>query len=262
MAWRGGLDFVSSDVLRLSFLFFRQTCTMFRMRLHRFFIEKTIDSEGVNSLSSPSLVHQLRRVFRLHEGDQAIFFDGNGSEYVSEIVSMTDEKLGFKVHETRVVKPHSPLRLTLAVSLIKKDNFEWIIEKGTELGVSEFIPLVSERSEKKGFNMERAKKIMIEAVEQSGRTFVPEVKEPISLKEYLDTETREMIAFHTEAKEKIKNFSRNGDNLVALVGPEGGWSQKEIDMFESKGVTILSLDTPVLRAETAAIAISTILLLK
>jgi 16S rRNA (uracil1498-N3)-methyltransferase len=232
------------------------------MRLHRFFSKDIIHAGSVNHLSDFEVVHQLRRVFRLHEGDKAIFFDGTGNDYVSEIVSMTGDAIDFKVEEARVVKPHSPLRLTLAVSLIKKDNFEWVVQKCTELGVSGFIPLISERSEKKSLNMERARKIMIEAVEQSGRSFVPEIKEPIELEEYLNTEKREMAAFHTGDKEKIKKFSRNVDNLVALIGPEGGWSQKEVEMFEKKGVKIMSLDTPVLRAETAAVAISAILLLR
>jgi 16S rRNA (uracil1498-N3)-methyltransferase len=232
------------------------------MRLHRFFTKHIIDKENINSFSNPSLVHQLRRVFRLHEGDSVIFFDGSGEDHVSEIVSMSDKKLEFRVTETKKVKPFSTVKLSLAVSLIKKDNFEWIIQKGTELGVTEFIPIISERSEKKGINMERAEKIMIEAVEQSGRSKLPHIMEPVELGTFLDVEKRGMIAFHTEGVNFFKeDITKTGD-VVALVGPEGGWSEKEIKMFIEKGGAVVKLDMPVLRAETAAIAIATLILAK
>ncbi|MBI5134596.1 MAG: 16S rRNA (uracil(1498)-N(3))-methyltransferase [Candidatus Taylorbacteria bacterium] len=232
------------------------------MRLHRFYVTSNISKEKINSFSNPGLVHQLRRVFRLHAGDKAIFFDGTGDDHVSEIVSMTDEKLEFRVLETSPVKPHSSLRLSLAVSLIKKDHFEWVIEKGTEIGVSEFIPVMSERSEKKGFNMERARKIMVEAVEQSGRTFVPEIREPMTLEEFLAGEKREVVAFHTEGADLADEDIVKTGELVACVGPEGGWSEREVEMFREKGAAIVKLNSPVLRAETAAIAVATLLLVK
>lgn len=235
---------------------------MFRMRLHRFFSYHIIDKERINYFSNSEVVHQIRRVFRLHVGDKAIFFDGTGIDHVSEIVSMESDKIGFRVHETQAVKPHSSLRLTLAVSLIKKDNFEWVIQKGTELGVSEFIPLISERSEKKNLNMERARKILIEATEQSGRGFVPELKEPVALKDFLDAEKRGMVVFHTEGSSLAEEDISKTADVVAFVGPEGGWSDREIEMFKEKGAAVVKLHSPVLRAETAAIAISALLLVR
>jgi 16S rRNA (uracil1498-N3)-methyltransferase len=230
------------------------------MRLHRFYIDQTIDKEKINLCISAPLVHQLRRVMRLHTGDKAIFFDGSGNEYEAEIVSMTDERLEFRVLETRIVKQHAKRKLSLAFSLIKKDNAEWVIEKGTELGVFEFIPLVSERSEKKGFNMERARKIMIEACEQSGRGEIPTLREPVELEDFLKEEKRKMFAFHTDESAPIYGSSMTEAEVVACVGPEGGWSEEEVRKFKEKGVEIARLDTPILRAETAAIAITTLLL--
>jgi 16S rRNA (uracil1498-N3)-methyltransferase len=230
------------------------------MRLHRFFIKHTIDKEKINSLVDSAIIHQLRRVFRLHEGDKAVFFDGSGFDYESEIVSMTDAKLEFRVIEARRVEQIAKRRVALAFSIVKKDNAEWVIQKGTELGISEFIPLVSERSEKKGFNFERAEKIMIEACEQSGRAEVPIVREPKELEEYLSGEGRKMIAFHTEgATFDQKNFIDEED-IVALVGPEGGWSEEEVKMFQERGASVMKLNSPILRAETAAVAIATLLL--
>ncbi len=229
------------------------------MRLHRFYILQTIDKEKINSFSNKDQIHQLRRVFRLHAGDTCIFFDGSGEDHVCEIVSMTDVKLEFKVLETYSVKPIST-KLSLAVSLIKKDNFEWVIQKGTELGVSEFIPLISERSEKKGFNMERARKIMIEAVEQSGRADVPTIFEPVDLDVFLETEKRGLVVFNTTGINFFSKKSKEKINLVVCIGPEGGWSEKEIEKFKNKGAEIVKLDTPILRTETAAVAIATLFL--
>ncbi len=235
---------------------------MFRMRLHRFYSKHIIDKEKINYFSNPALVHQLRRVFRLHIGDNCIFFDGSGSDYVSEIVSMTDDKLEFRVTETVEVKQKSGVKLSLAVSLIKKDNFEWVIQKGTELGVAEFIPVVSERSEKKGFNMERAEKILIEAAEQSGRSELPTILEPVSLEAFLGTEKRGMIAFHVDGADFSDEDISVAGEVVACIGPEGGWSLKEIEAFKNKGAAVVKLNSPVLRAETAAIAVAALLLVK
>lgn len=230
------------------------------MRLHRFYVSSNIYKEKINSFSNPSLVHQLSRVFRLHSGDKCIFFDGSGRDYVSEIVSMKGEKLEFKVLETNPVKQYSETKLTLAVSLVKKDNFEWIVQKGTELGVTKFIPLISERSEKKNFNMERAQKIMIEAVEQSGRSELPTIEDALNLEDFLKNEKGEVMVFHISGEDfSDKNLSKTKE-VVACIGPEGGWSDKEIELFKNAHAKIVKLNTPILRSETAAIAVATLFL--
>lgn len=240
------------------------------MRLHRFYLGTSfIDKEKINTSLNKELCHQLRSVFRLHTGSRLIFFDDSQSEYVSEIVSLSKNELTFHVIEKREVKPFTSLNLTLVFSLIKKDNVELILEKGTEIGVKEFIPIVSDRSEKKGFNIERAHKKIIEATEQSGRVDVPLLRETISFEDFISNETRTVVMFHTqEGDDKEKNGKENNFKLsdekdvVACIGPEGGWSEKEIELCKKKGVHIVHLDSPVLRAETAAIAISSILLLR
>jgi 16S rRNA (uracil1498-N3)-methyltransferase len=232
------------------------------MRLHRFYITQPIVRDGVNHFSSDTLVHQLSHVFRLHEGDKVIFFDGTGVDCECEIVSLERSEVVFRVVETYSVKPQSETKVVLALSLIKKDNFEWVIQKGTELGVSEFVPLISERSEKKGLNMERATKILVEAIEQSGRSDIPTIREPQMLADFLAEEKRNVVAFHVTGDVFKKEIVPVAGEVVLCVGPEGGWSDKEIEMFKAKNAKVVSLNTPVLRAETAAIAISTLFLVK
>ncbi len=202
----------------------------------------------------------MKSVFRFHDGIKFILFNGGAVDYICEAVSLTRKELVFRVLETSDVKRYSTCNLSLAFSLIKKDNVEWVIQKGTELGVREFIPLVSERSEKKGFNMDRARRIVIEACEQSGRAELPDIREPQSLDEFLAAESREMIVLHTGGVETKDAFSNASGDLVVCVGPEGGWSEREVAEFEGKGATIVTLPTPVLRAETAAVAVSTLVL--
>jgi len=230
------------------------------MRLHRFFVESNIDKDKINTFSNDALLHQMKSVFRFHDGIQFILFNGQAVDYVCEAVSLTKKELVFRVLETRDVKRYSPCNLTLAFSLIKKDNVEWVIQKGTELGVREFIPVVSERSEKKGFNMERARRIVIEACEQSGRAEIPEIREAVPFSDFVNGEGRKMIALHTDGSEFTSLLGEVRGDVVACIGPEGGWSEKEVEQFREKGASIMTLPTPVLRAETAAIATASLFL--
>ncbi len=232
------------------------------MRLHRFFLTSHISKGKINSFSSDSLVHQLSHVFRLHAGDKVIFFDGTGFDHECEIVSLEKSEVTFRILETSSVKPFSETKVVLAVSLIKKDNFEWIIQKGTELGVSEFIPLISERSEKKGFNIERANKIMVEALEQSGRSDMVKISEPVALADFLENEKRPMMVFHVSGDFVNKESMQVGGEVVLCIGPEGGWSDREIGVFTGKRAHVVRLNSPVLRAETAAITVAALVLVR
>ncbi len=234
------------------------------MRLHRFFIDSHITEGTTQSFSSTPLAHQIGHVFRLHTGDSVILFNGTGVDYVSEIVSLTKSEITFHVSRAQVVKRYSETKVTLAVSLIKKDNFEWIIQKGTEIGVSSFVPLLSQRSEKKGFNAERAHKIMIEALEQCGRSDMISLSQVQSLEDFLleiKKQNTAVIAFDVSGQEfDITSYKKSHKEIVVCIGPEGGWSEGDIKLFKEHGVVIARLSLPVLRAETAAIVSATLLL--
>ena len=198
----------------------------------------------------------------MHAGSTVVFFDGTGLDYTCEIVSLEKAEVTFRVLETSAVKPFSDVKVSLVVSLIKKDNFEWIIQKGTELGVSEFIPVISERSEKKGFNIERATKIMVEALEQSGRSDTARVSEPVLLDDFLAEEKRSTIVFHVSGNEFTQESIPGSGEIVLCIGPEGGWTENEVAKFSQKNARVVRLHSPVLRAETAAIAAATLFLVR
>ena len=151
--------------------------------------------------------------------------------------------------------------MTIFASLIKKDKFEWVLEKCTELGVSHFVPVISERSEKKDLNIERAEKILKEASEQSERGILPTICEPLSLREALENTDFPVFAFNLDGEksdfEKIKTFERVG----ILIGPEGGWGKKDSEIFKEKNILCVTLGLQVLRAETASVAVASKILL-
>jgi 16S rRNA (uracil1498-N3)-methyltransferase len=217
-------------------------------------------------------LRQLKSVFRLEKGDEIMLLDNSGSRYRSRVELLSKDEGVFEVLEVKegVMKP---LReIYLYVSMIKKDNLEWVLQKATEIGVAHFIPILSGRSVKTNFNHERGLKIIREAAEQSGRTVLPELRQIISFEDALDEAEKNKfpaIAFHLEeglmeAAEFIskKLKGRPGAEKVAIfIGPEGGWSDTEIEQFRKKDVDVLSLGDATLRAETAAIVASTLFLL-
>ncbi|HUD03866.1 MAG TPA: RsmE family RNA methyltransferase, partial [Candidatus Paceibacterota bacterium] len=148
------------------------------MRLHRFYVREKLEVGREVVIPDSDLTHQLKRVFRLKVGNVIVLFDGDGFEYVSQILSFEDNAITFRINEAKGSLELPKVKVCLYPSLIKKDNLEWVIQKCTELGVAEFHPVISERSEKKSFDMLRAEKIAIEAAEQSGWERIPKIYEP------------------------------------------------------------------------------------
>jgi 16S rRNA (uracil1498-N3)-methyltransferase len=242
------------------------------MRLHNFFIEQKIGEMKSVRVEDADLLHQLKNVFRLKKDDEIVLLDNSGFQYRCRIELLAKDEAVFEVLEVKenAIKPER--EIYLYVSMIKKDNFEWVLEKGTEIGVSYFVPIISGRSIKTNFNHERGLKIVKEASEQSGRGTQPELREIISLNDALgEVEKNKMpaVAFHleeglTEAADFIANKlkKQSGASKVAIfIGPEGGWNDTEVEQFRKHGVNILSLGEATLRAETAAIVAATLFLL-
>jgi len=231
---------------------------MVSMRLHRFYINTPLEHTKV-IIKDERLIHQWRDVFRYNVGSEVILFDGSGNEFDSVIESLGNREAQIRlVEEKQGFIPKN--KIHLYISIIKKDNLELVIEKATELGVSKVTPIISERSEKKGFNIERAKKIAIEASEQCGRADIPEIGEVASLESVLES-NGEIIIFDPSstsplatllAKERgTENYKLRSTNL--FIGPEGGWSPKELEIFKQKKAQVYSFGPLILRAETVAI---------
>lgn len=228
------------------------------MRLHRFYIDGQIGKEV--RIDDKELLHQWLKVFRLKASDRVIVFNGGEHEYEGYFKVLAKNEAVLVIDKERKVKNSVNTELHLFQSIIKKDNFELVVEKCTEIGVTSFHPLISERSEKKDLNIERLNKIAKEAAEQSGKTVLPKIFNPESLEKVISGFDGELFVLDFDAP----NFSEQkfGAKVGILIGPEGGWSENERDLFEHKKIKSISLGSQILRAETAAIALSALILLK
>ncbi|OIO30936.1 hypothetical protein AUJ77_01185 [Candidatus Nomurabacteria bacterium CG1_02_43_90] len=228
------------------------------MRLHRFFTEEKIPTSGEFSVTNETLLNQWRNVLRMEVGKSLILFDGTGDEVLCEVVSLTKKSATLKIQERE--QGVAPTRkVTLYMTLIKKDNFEMILEKATELGVSRIVPIETSRTEKKGVNYERARKIVREASEQSGRATVPTVCEIVHISDLSGRpglpESEGLVVFDPRGEKSARAFFTAGDTtpVALLIGPEGGFTDEEMARFYSRNVHVVSMGTQILRAETAAV---------
>ena len=232
------------------------------MRIHRFYLNTPIVGSKFD-IPDRDMVHQWRSVFRYNVGSQVILFDGRESDFLCMITHLTNSSASVEVVEELSLGEKPKRDVTLCMALIKKDNFELVAEKATELGVTRIIPVLCERSEKKNLNIERLRKIVIEASEQSGRGTVPEISEIIDLQELLQEGNlpSKRLVMHLDGVYINDSLGEEEEEMAIFIGPEGGWSDSEVKVFETFGVQSVSLGSQVLRAETAAIASLSLMLI-
>jgi 16S rRNA (uracil1498-N3)-methyltransferase len=219
------------------------------MRIHRFLVDIPL-SEHEGSIKDKELIHQLTRVLRLQKGDQIELFNKEGEEAKVLITEMDERWVDFMVMEKSKKEPETK-RVVLAAAIVKRDNFEWIVQKATEIGVAEIIPLHTERSVKFGVQIHRLKRIVEEASEQCGRVSVPIVREPEEFMNILK-ESKEQEKYFVDMGGKNFIKAKKGDSMILFVGPEGGWSENERKAAKEAGCVTMSLGKTVLRSETAA----------
>lgn len=196
----------------------------------------------------PEIAHQVRDVLKMRVGEQIDVTDGEGNEGRATIASM--EK-GVEVEMDRFMPSATEPtgHVALYCSILKRENFEWVIQKATEVGASEIIPITSARTVKLGVKLERWQTIAREAAEQAGRGVVPTVREPMTLKEALAKAEGAKIFFDVEGEMAGRT---KADRVSLFIGPEGGWDADEVAAAKEAGCVIASLGSLVLRAETAA----------
>lgn len=205
--------------------------------------------------------HHLTRVLRVEPGQQFEISD-NHSVYLAEVESARKDLVSFSVRD--IVAPAEPaVRTTLLASLIRFERFEWMLEKATELGVERVVPVEAERSEKglehaAGKRLSRWNRIAREASEQSRRARLPEIGALVDLAAALKLEAgHRYVLEEGEAPPMLPALPMHrqaGDTVALLVGPEGGWTDRERELIASAAWRAVSLGHEILRTETAAIA--------
>lgn len=197
--------------------------------------------------------HHAARVVRVREGEEIELFDGRGHGAKGRVVRIDRDTLAIAIDALLPSDRESPLRLELAMSIIQLEKFELVLQKATELGVHAITPVVTDRielrAERYRGKAERWEKIVFEAVKQSGRTAVPKLNAPAEFDEVI---ARDGVRILFDADREPRQLVPT-DAATLLIGPEGGWSERELELAVSRGATFQRLGPRRLRAETAAI---------
>ena len=212
--------------------------------------------ENTTGLLSKEHTHYVANVMRLKRGSNLNFFNKDG-EWLSEIIFLERDRIEVKF--LNKVKESSKLsNIELAICLVKKSPMEIILQKATELGVSKIIPIVSERTEVKEINFERANKIVVEATEQSNQLTPPQISEVTKLKDFLknlDSSSKLLFA-DVNSKDNLKSkVLEEAKTLSVLIGPEGDFSPSERELILANSrVVSFTISKNILRSDTAVIS--------
>lgn len=234
--------------------------------MQRYFVgESEWQGETVTILGDDH--HHIARVMRMKSGDEMVCVRPDGKSALCEIEEITDVKVMANVVKWNHETSELPVHIIIASGLPKGDKLEWIIQKGTELGAYEFVPFTASRSvvkiesKKVAKKVERWQKIAKEAAEQSHRSRIPAVAEPVSVKELIKLSSRyqhKLIAFEEEARigesavlSSALSHCQAGDSLLIVFGPEGGLTQEEVSQLIENGFKACGLGPRILRTETA-----------
>lgn len=236
--------------------------------MYRALIEKVDMQAGTASLSSDE-AHHLNRVRRQKEGDEFLGLDGMGGLYRCRL-RRQGQAWGAEIVDSLESHTESPLHTVLAQTLIKKDKFEWVIQKATELGVNRIVPLITERTEVRlrpksaERKMRRWHKILIDALKQSGRLTLPTLEEPRDLSGFCaqDSSQARLVLDEDGAvtwRQAAAGFSPPPASCTLYIGPEGGWDARDREVFTRHDLPRVLLGPRTLRTETAPLAALTLL---
>lgn len=214
------------------------------------------------NLDEPSSRH-IVQVLRMQNGDSLTLTDGRGLQAKARILEAHKKHCLVRISD-KLQKPQDPRRITVALSLLKNNNrFEWFLEKATELGIGEIIPLKCSRTEKQQFRKDRMKSIVESALVQSQQCWMPELKDPVDFPDLIEQgiADQKFIAHCAtgERRQLSEMINTTLSSQLILVGPEGDFTDEEIQMAIQSRFIAVNLGDHRLRSETAAVAASAIL---
>jgi len=220
--------------------------------LFRFFINPNDIKENEAVIKEKGLIFRISRVLRLQPIERIAVLDNKGNEYLCSIKSISNNEIYLGVLKKGFYK--EKLIVNAYIPLIKKDKFELIVEKLTEIGVSRIIPILSKNCKIKSINIERLKKIAKESAEQSGKYIIPEIDKVITLNNAVERVTGLNIVLYRNAKDKIESLKNKTEKEINLfLGPEADFADEEIDNFIKNKFNLVTLGKQIFKTETAAI---------
>lgn len=232
------------------------------MEENRFYHSENLELKHVVELIVQTHIHATK-VLRLKVGDQFALFNGDGYDYVAKVIELSKHKTSVEIIDRYEVNHESPLKITLVQGLAAGDKMDWIIQKAVELGIQSIQPLLTERSiikldrERADKKLEHWRTVAISACEQTGRSIIPDILSPIHLVQWLSNQNQianSLKLILTPAKaQNINHLEKPSSPVVFMVGPEGGFSEKEMNLALSSSFVPVNFGKRVLRTETASV---------
>lgn len=235
------------------------------MRCPRIYTPQPLTARTTLQLNADA-THHVSRVLRMQSGDSLILFNGDGNEYAATIASVDKKSVHVELGDAITLDRESPLHIHLGIAISKGERMDWVIQKATELGVSQITPLQSERVEVRLQGEREEKKlahwraVAISACEQSARNRIPAIDDVQPLFAWIDNvEADTKFVLHHRSVAALDAQSAAPKRVALLIGPEGGLSEVEINAAEQRGFQPLRLGPRVLRTETAPLAALSVL---
>jgi len=230
------------------------------MRIPRLFIDvDLISGEEINLPKDKA--HHLSHVLRMRSGDLLTLFNDTDYEFDSTILELTKKNAKVQIRESAQIDNESSLKITLCLGIARSQHMDYSIQKAVELGVHKIIPVMSEFSNVKLLDdrvknkMTHWKNIIINATEQCGRSRLTQLFEPISFRECIASEaSATRLILHPGSQKAMPEITIENNDLLIIVGPEGGFSDTEVKEAIEKNMIPISLGPRILRAETAVVS--------
>lgn len=236
------------------------------MRLNRIFCDGPLASGATVTLPSAGAYH-VARVLRMRAGAPLVVFDGSGNDYPAEIVEVEGDKVAVQLRSQAPGTGESPIRITLVQGVSRSERMDWTLQKATELGVASIAPVLTARSVVRLDASQAVKKqahwrgIVVGACEQCGRSKIPPVGPPVSLRDYFANVRKDgmRLVLSPSAPASLAGIASLPSKVELLIGPEGGLDDDEITAAQKAGFMPVRLGPRVLRTETAAVVALTVL---
>ncbi len=225
----------------------------------RFFSSQPIDAPFVE-LQGPEQ-HHLVHALRLREGDRVTLFDNSGWEFEAKVTELQRNVVRLKIMARHEIDRELPFALSLGVALPKGERQQWLVEKAVELGVTQLVPLMTERgvAQPRDKSLQRLQRWVVAAAKQCGRNRLMHVANPNTVEEFVHrAENNSILVAHPSAdavsvREAVDQLRTDGNPIFLAIGPEGGFTDRELSLAHDARCCIVNLSTRILRIETAAI---------
>ncbi len=226
--------------------------------MQRFYLPASEFKGDYAKSQNAELINQLTKVLRAKHGDKFGLFNGDGQEYLAQLTDLTKKEVKFILIDQHPGGREPLKKVTLYQSLLKKDKFDWLLQKAVEMGVYKIVPVISQYSivtDLSPAKRYRYEEIIKEATEQCGGTVLPEIAPALkfftAIEEAGKAGGAKAIAWEKESEYSIADIAT--DNIQLFIGPEGGFSNEEIIAAKNNQIVPVTLGRRILRAETAAI---------